>query len=219
VPQREPSIQVTSPIASFDRWRVVCQAIGIRNADQEYARLLSAWTSFGRRYHTIDHLAACLLEFDRARHLAQRPAEVEFALWFHDAIYRTYRKDNELRSAEWAARVLAEHGSTAEVITNVREFVMATAHVAATLTGDAALVVDIDLSILGASSTVYDEFERNVRREYWWVPRRGFARARSAILRSFLERPTIYHWPAFQERYEAAARANLGRAIRALQGM
>jgi predicted metal-dependent HD superfamily phosphohydrolase len=215
VPQQEPSIQ--DAIASFDRWRAVCQAIGIRNGDPEYARLLSAWTSFGRRYHTLEHLAACLLEFDRARSLAQWPADVEFALWFHDAIYRTYRKDNELRSAEWAARVLKEHDAAADAITNVRELVMATAHLAVTLNGDAALVVDIDLSILGTPPAVYDEFERNVRKEYWWVPRRGFARARCAILRSFLERPTIYHWPAFQERYEAAARANLERAIGTLQ--
>jgi predicted metal-dependent HD superfamily phosphohydrolase len=204
-------------VATLTRWRSVCDAIGIRSSDRQYARLLAAWSSFGRHYHTVEHLEACLREFDRARDLAQRPAEVEFALWFHDAIYRTYRKDNERRSAEWAARILAEQGAAADVIANVRELVMVTEHSAVTLTGDAALVVDIDLSILGTSPAVYDEFERNVRKEYWWVPERRFAAARYAILRSFLDRPSIYHWPRFQQRYEAAARANLERAIRALQ--
>jgi predicted metal-dependent HD superfamily phosphohydrolase len=100
------------------------------------------------------------------------------------------------------------------VASNVRRLVLATAHTADRLTGDAALVVDIDLSILGQSQPLYDRFERNVRREYWWVPRRRFVAARRGILQSFLERSSIYCWPQFRERYEAAARANLARVIR-----
>ena len=143
----------------------------------------------GRHYHTVRHLEVCLRELDDAPGLALSPAEVELALWFHDAIYRTHRNDNESRSAEWAARFLAEHGAAADVVSNVREFVMATAHAAVSLTGDAALVVDIDLSILGKPQAVYDEFERNVRREYWWVRKARFGKARCAILGSFLDRP------------------------------
>jgi predicted metal-dependent HD superfamily phosphohydrolase len=93
---------------------------------------------------------------------------------------------------------------------------LATAHVADALTGDAALVVDIDLSILGRPQQVYDQFEKNVRREYWWVPRRRYVAARREILQSFLARSAIYHWPQFQELYEATARVNLERAIDAL---
>jgi predicted metal-dependent HD superfamily phosphohydrolase len=77
-------------------------------------------------------------------------------------------------------------------------------------------VVDIDLSILGKPSTIYDEFEKNVRREYWWVPRRRFVEARCGILKSFLARPFIYHWPHFRQKYESAARANMERALKAL---
>jgi predicted metal-dependent HD superfamily phosphohydrolase len=98
----------------------------------------------------------------------------------------------------------------------VHGLVMATAHMAGELSGDAALVVDIDLSILGKPARIYDEFERNVRREYWWVPRARFAAARCAILRSFLARPAIYSVASIRDRYEAAARTNLGRALKAL---
>jgi len=191
----------------------------MREGGQEHARLLRAWSGSGRRYHTVQHLAACLLELDRTRELARKPAEVELALWFHDAIYRTYRNDNEYRSAEWAARLLAKHGAAEEVISNVRNLVLATAHASSELNGDAGLVVDIDLSILGQPPAVFDEFERNVRREYWWVPARRFARARSSILESFLQRPAIYHFPPFRERYEATARMNLERALRALESV
>jgi predicted metal-dependent HD superfamily phosphohydrolase len=200
-----------------DRWQHACEAVGIANAGSEHARLLRAWSSMGRHYHTVQHLTACLSELDGASMLAQSAAEVELALWFHDAIYRTHRNDNEARSAQWAARFLTEHGAAKEVVANVHDYVMATAHAAAELSGDAALVVDIDLSILGQPPAVYDEFERNVRREYWWVPKSRFAGARCGILRSFLDRPSLYHWRHFRDRYEAFARANLARAIAALQ--
>lgn len=138
------------------------------------------------------------------------------ALWFHDAVYRTFRKDNEARSAEWASQFLLNGGCDAAAVTRVCDMVMATAHLGANLEGDAALTVDIDLSILGQPAEVYDEFERNVRKEYWWVPKRRFSAARVRVLRSFLDRSAIFHWPLFRERYESVARTNLTRAIQVL---
>jgi predicted metal-dependent HD superfamily phosphohydrolase len=201
---------------SLERWRALGEAARISGSETEFTRITRAWRGFGRRYHTLAHLAACLAEFDLARHLAQRPVEVEVALWFHDAIYRTWRKDNELRSADWAARFLRECGAAAAVAERVHGLVMATAHLAGELNGDAALVVDIDLSILGQPAEIYDEFERNVRREYWWVPKARFAAACGVILRSFLARPAIYSVTSIRDRYEAAARINLERALKAL---
>jgi predicted metal-dependent HD superfamily phosphohydrolase len=48
------------------------------------------------------------------------------------------------------------------------------------------------------------------------VPRRSYRSARTRILRSFLDRRAIFNWPQLRERYEAQARANLLRAIEAL---
>lgn len=151
-----------------------------------------------------------------AKDLAEHPEEIEVALWFHDAVYRTFRKDNELQSAVWANDFLEANGAKRDCADRVRALVMATAHLDAEVAGDAALTVDIDLSILGASAAVYDEFEVNVRKEYWWVPARRYASARTNILRTFLSRRTIYHTTRFRDRYEAAARVNMERAIRAL---
>ena len=203
-------------LTSLARWRAACATLNVGACDREHRKLLRAWRGWGRHYHTVEHLAACLRELDGVRTHAQHPAEIELALWFHDAVYRTYRRDNELRSAEWAVQFLTAQGASADVVSRVRQLVLATAHLAEALTGDAALVVDIDLSILGQPQSVYDQFERNVRREYWWVPKHRYVTARSGILQSFLTRPAIYHWPQFRERYEAAARENLERAIRSL---
>ena len=214
--QTQQKNDAAADVVSLARWRVVCSALGASDCDREHQKLLRTWAGFGRHYHTVDHLTACLREFDRARSLAARPAEVELGLWFHDAIYRTYRSDNEARSAEWAARFLASHGVSSDVVSRVRELILVTAHSAAVLTADAALVADVDLSILGQPTVVYDEFERNVRKEYWWVPKRRYGDARSRILQGFLARAAIYHWPHFRESYEEAARKNLRRAIDAL---
>ena len=191
-------------------------ALRVTGGDREHHSLIRAWGEWGRHYHTVAHLEACLGEFQLARDLAQHPAEVEMALWFHDAVYRTYRKDNESRSAQWAAQFLTNGGGDAASVTRVCDMVMATAHLGADLVGDAALTVDIDLSILGQPADVYDAFERNVRKEYWWVPKRRYCAARIRVLRSFLERGAIFHWSLFKDRYEGVARANLARAIQLL---
>ena len=59
--------------------------------------LLARYSEPHRRYHTLQHLAECFAAFDEIADLAQHPADVELALWFHDAIYDTRRSDNEQR--------------------------------------------------------------------------------------------------------------------------
>lgn len=149
--------------------------------------------------------------------IAQHPGEVELALWFHDVVYRTWSSDNEARSAVLAAEIMGGGGVEPSAIERVIGAIMATRHQGREPNGDAALVVDIDLSILGTPEDVYQAFERNVRREYWWVPRRRYAAGRCAILESFLKRTSIYRYPEFQRRYEVAARVNLAAAIARLR--
>jgi predicted metal-dependent HD superfamily phosphohydrolase len=200
-------------LTTIERWRTACEACGFAGSPRDYRRLIRAWSSWGRHYHTLAHLDACLQELDAVHSLAPRPGEVELALWCHDAVYSTWRSDNETRSAVLAARMMSEAGAASAAIERVRTAILATRHQNAEPSDDAALVVDIDLSILGQPALVYREFERNVRREYWWVPRGRYVAARCAILRSFLARTSIYRFSDFRTRYEATARLNLTSAI------
>ena len=59
----------------------------------------------------------------------------------------------------------------------------------------------------------FDEYELQIRREYGWVPDNAFREARSKILRSLLERPSVYATPTMRQRCEAQARANLERSL------
>lgn len=169
----------------------------------------------GRHYHTLSHLDACLREFDAARELAVRSAEVELALWFHDAIYRSWRRDNESQSAILAAQTL--RAAPTDVVKRITQMILATTHREAGFAGDTALVTDIDLAILGAPPEIYGQFERAVRREYWWVPRARYVAGRRKILDSLLARPAIYQHDRFHEKYEQPARANIATALQQLE--
>jgi predicted metal-dependent HD superfamily phosphohydrolase len=169
-----------------------------------------------RRYHTQRHLEECFDQLDAVRGDAERPGEIELALWFHDAIYDTRRHDNEPRSAEWARSVADEAGLDASVGERVAALIMATRHEATPEGADACVLVDVDLSILGASPERFDEYERDVRAEYDWVPEIVFRRERRKILEQILGRERIYSTRRMRESHEGRARANLTRSLASL---
>lgn len=180
--------------------------------------LIARYSEPHRKYHTLQHLDECFEKLDEIRTLAERPAEIELALWFHDAIYNVKRRDNEKKSADWARTSALAAGAPAETCNRVHALVMATRHKAVPQDRDAELLVDVDLSILGAALERFDEYERQVREEYAWVPDFLFRRERRAILKDFLARPRIYGSAHFHGRYEEQARSNIGHSLARLGG-
>lgn len=69
-----------------------------------------------------------------------------------------------------------------------------------------------------AVPTGADEYERQVRAEYAWVPGILFRKERRKILHGFLARPAIFSTLAFRARHEAQALANIKRSLEALGG-
>jgi predicted metal-dependent HD superfamily phosphohydrolase len=183
-----------------------------------FTGLQAAYADPRRVYHTAEHIRDCLAHLDSSRELAQRADEVEAAIWFHDAVYLPGAPDNEDRSARLAQTTLADGGAPLEVAHRIAELVLATRHLAIAAEPDAALLCDIDLSILGRTPEVFDEFERRIRQEYAWVPEPVYRGARAEILAGFLRRRSIFQTTYFRDRYEIQARANLERAIKGLGG-
>jgi predicted metal-dependent HD superfamily phosphohydrolase len=171
-----------------------------------------------RHYHTHQHLAECFEKVQDIIALARHPAEVKLGLWFHDAIYDTRRHDNEERSATWARSAARELGASAESAQRIYDLIMFTRHAVEPLSIDAQVLVDADLSILGAHAARFDEYETQVRREYAWVPDATFGSMRAKILNEFLGRPNIFSTALFRERYEGQARRNLRRSLEQLGG-
>jgi predicted metal-dependent HD superfamily phosphohydrolase len=201
------------PVA--ERWARTWATVGRSAPRGEYEALMARYAEPARHYHTVQHLGECFAVWDTVRELAARPGECELALWYHDAVYDPFASDNEARSADLAAAAL---GGDDALTTNVRTMILATRHDASAPSGDASLVVDVDLAILGAAPQRFEEYERQVREEYSWVPGPMFRSKRRQILAGFLARDVIYQTPQLRERFEAKARVNLARSIEALGG-
>ena len=195
-------------------WKRAWSDIGARGDGQAvFEQLVGRYSEAHRKYHSLQHLTECVCVLEPVLFLATRPAEVELALWFHDAIYEPQRSDNEEQSAAWARAALVECGVSSESAERVRRLVMATRHAAHSDWPDEQLVVDVDLYILGAPEERFAEYERQIREEYAFVPDWLFRRKRRAILRGFLDRAHIYSTQHFRAALEERARENLQRAV------
>ncbi len=143
--------------------------IGAQPSFSIFDELKAVYTEPGRYYHTDKHIAECLTHVQTLRHQATHPAEIEVALWFHDAVYDTRRPDNEERSAEWAVKFLGASKVGQVSRDRIARLIMVTqAH--DPHDADTALMTDIDLSILGAQPHVFEQYDTDIRREYSWVP-------------------------------------------------
>ena len=93
-------------------WNAAWQALGARadGLDALLSALLACYREPHRHYHTVQHLDECFERLAPLRDRAAHPAEVEVALWFHDAVYDVQRHDNEARSATWAVDALTARG-------------------------------------------------------------------------------------------------------------
>jgi predicted metal-dependent HD superfamily phosphohydrolase len=196
------------------RWRQLWHRLGASAPMDALAELLAAYAEDHRAYHDFEHIRACLRELDGVSASAAHPEEVEAALWFHDAIYDPRADDNEERSAKWAFRALRQQGVDESVAARVRDMIRATRHTSAPpRTSDEALLLDIDLAILGSSEERFRRYDEDIRSEYAWVPEKDYRAARARVLEGFLERDLIYRTDEMRERYEESARRNLARAL------
>jgi len=205
-------------IPTRERWRQLWRETNARSEPAGwFDQLIAAWTEPQRHYHNLTHLAECFAEFDPVRTLAAHPAAVEFALWFHDAVYDPKASDNEERSAALAIQCLSEAGLPRDFSNGVVQLILATKHHEAGAHPDAPLLIDVDLSILGQPEPRFREYEEQIRREYAWVPDFVFAGKRAKILERFVARDRVYHTDWFNLKFEAQARANLQWSIQKLR--
>ena len=190
------------------------EQLGAEGSDDElFHRLVACYSEPHRKYHTMQHLKECFALLDKVSSIAERVAEVEVAIWFHDAVYNTRKSDNEELSAAWARDSSLAAGLSPDQANRIFELVLTTKHNAVPAGKDAEVLVDIDLGILGAEPARFDEYEVQVREEYSWVPEVIYARERRKVLEQFANRPTIYNTEYFRAEYDSRARENITRSL------
>jgi predicted metal-dependent HD superfamily phosphohydrolase len=186
------------------------------------ADLCSRWTEPHRRYHTTRHLVEvfwALEDLEEAGVVTAREGTVgRLVGWFHDAVYDPAAGggENELASADLAARDLHALGLADDDVEVVRDLVLATQTHDLGRDGLAAAFHDADLWILSAPPERYRDYTTQVREEYAAVPDDAFRAGRAAVLRPFLERESVYATSFAREAWEERARANLAEELATL---
>jgi uncharacterized protein (TIGR00369 family) len=218
-PRRSFSTRAAAPDASKLplQWFLLCRSLDADAvAAPWFEKLENAYSEDGRFYHTLDHIAAMLQLYSFSGGGAK---STELAIWFHDVVYDSKRGDNEERSGDVFGEFAREARLEPAVVVRTQQLIAATKthKLPAELAKDtdAALFLDIDLSVLGAAPDVYDSYAHAIRKEYGWVPDEQFREGRAKVLRA-LTAKQIYKTPSFQQAFEALARSNIERELASL---
>jgi predicted metal-dependent HD superfamily phosphohydrolase len=199
-------------------WETLCSRYSADTAlvTQLWEELEQAYTSKGRYYHTLDHLAYMLQLAEEHKPNARRNDLLRFAIFYHDIVYSSTRSDNEEKSAAIAEKHLARLGLGSADIAFVKEMILATKVHQQQSDDTLNLLLDLDLAILGADDEKYEAYSQAVRQEYGLYPDIIYKPGRRKVLQHFLDQPNIYKTSIFKQKYEAKARLNLQRELKRL---
>lgn len=166
-----------------------------------------------RHYHTLIHLENLYLQLLPIQDKFQNWDIVLFALFYHDIIYNTLKSDNEVRSAELARQKLSSLNLSKNEINLCYEMILATKKHDISPHSDINYFTDADLSILGADSLVYEQYFKDVRKEFFIYPTFLYQRGRKKVLQHFLSMERIFKTDYFYDHFEQQARANIQNEI------
>lgn len=225
--EEEHQMTADGDAALLQRWNATLHAARAGRAGPDptpYGRnLLTRWAEPQRRYHTVDHLRAVLARIDELTDQGGEGGELELvqlAAWFHDAVYRPDRSENEERSAVLAEKALTEAGLTPHEVAEVARLVrLTTTHDPAAGDLNGETLCDADLAILATDAHTYRGYAAAVREEYAFVPDAAFREGRAAVLRQLLGLPRLFRTPYGAAVWEEKARANLERELKELTGI
>ena len=175
-----------------------------------------------RAYHTLKHIQQLFGQFEQIKHNLREPHIIALGLYFHDVIYEPTHSDNELKSAEYAVAALRCYLNE-EQCQHIYALIMMTAThqldklVDEDKVSDAAYLLDMDLSLLGAPWPEYRQYTQAVRQEYVHVIKENYRVGRIAVLEKLLTHPTLYLTAYYQARLEGQARENIKYEISLLR--
>jgi predicted metal-dependent HD superfamily phosphohydrolase len=201
-----------------EAWLRDCAAVGARgDVAGTGAELLARYAEPHRGYHDLAHLDEVLRNVDLLGAAADDTAVVRLAAWFHDAVYDPTAPDNEEASARLAAHVLAELRVPDHVAGRVSDLVRLTAEHEPGDDRDGAVLCDADLAILASDGPRYTTYADGVRTEYKHLDDAAFAAGRARVLRSLLDRPSLFRTGFGRTTWEAPARDNLRAELSRLE--
>jgi predicted metal-dependent HD superfamily phosphohydrolase len=176
--------------------------------------LEKAYSSKPRYYHNLLHLEEMLELFENHKNELQNPNEVLFALFYHDFVYESTRKDNELKSAEFAVGILkTNHYFNKQLVFDI---ILATQLHQHNPNQDINWLIDFDLKILSKDWEAYQIYCQQIRKEYKIYPDFLYNPGRKKALAHFLKNKNIYQTETFRTLFEDKARENIQKEIATL---
>ncbi|MEG1025829.1 MAG: hypothetical protein RSF34_15235 [Flavobacterium sp.] len=178
---------------------------------QNWADLEKTYSKKSRHYHNLTHLKEMIASFEKYRDKLQNPNEVLFSIFYHDFVYSASKKDNELKSAEYALAILPENSNLNRQL--VFDAICATQQHQQNAIEDINWLIDFDLKILAKDWDDYKIYFEQIRKEYRIYPDFLYKPGRAKALKHFLENEFIFQTDEFRDLHEEKARANIEKEI------
>ncbi|MBW1655340.1 HD domain-containing protein [Flavobacterium quisquiliarum] len=173
--------------------------------------LEKVYSKKSRHYHNLTHLKEMIASFETYRDKLQNPDEILFSIFYHDFVYSASKKDNELKSAEFAFAILPENVNLNKQL--VFNAICATQQHQHNSIEDINWLIDFDLKILAKDWEDYKIYFEQIRKEYRIYPDFLYKPGRAKALKHFLENEFIFQTDEFRSLYEEKARINIEKEI------
>ncbi|KIC01346.1 hypothetical protein OA88_14685 [Flavobacterium sp. JRM] len=178
---------------------------------KNWSDLEKTYSSKSRHYHNLSHIKDMIVSFETYRDKLRNPNEILFSIFYHDYVYKSSKKDNELKSAEYALSILPENISFDKQL--VFDAICATQQHQHHIIEDINWLIDFDLKILARDWEDYQIYFEQIRKEYSIYPDFLYKPGRAKALKHFLENEFIYQTEEFRSLYEEKARINIEKEI------
>jgi predicted metal-dependent HD superfamily phosphohydrolase len=173
--------------------------------------LQKAYSNKSRHYHNLTHIKDMIECFEMYSDQIKSPNEILFSIFYHDYIYKSSKKDNELKSAEFALSILPENIQLDKTL--VFDAICATQLHQYNSNEDINWLIDFDLKILARDWQEYKAYFEQIRKEYSIYPDFLYKPGRAKALKHFLENEFIFQTDEFRNLYEEKARTNIEKEI------
>lgn len=136
-----------------------------------------------RYYHSLKHISELFSKLNLWNLNKKQIQILSMAIIFHDIVYDPKSTNNEELSNELFLQYFEKY----ENADRVSKLILATKNHSSSPVGEDPLLdifLDLDLSILGSAPIEYENYEKNIKEEYNFVPESIFTQKRAEIMKS-----------------------------------
>jgi len=188
----------------------------IEKIEQIWSVIVFYYSEKSRFYHNFNHIQKIIdLIFENKNNITDIESMI-FSAFYHDIIYKVYKKDNEKASAVLMENHLTKLQISQNIIKKSYAQIIATKTHKKSSDFDTNFFLDCDLAIFGENSNIYTEYARNIRKEYSFILIEKYNFGRKKVLEHFLKLNFIYKTAYFRTKFEKQARVNIQNEIEKL---